>query len=380
MGSVVTLFGSLIAEVIRAYRWSYAETGIVLSAPAFGFFLSSLSAGILSQRIGPKTVMIAGMIVLAIALFFFGHWPNVGLNVFLNFAVGIGLGTNESLTNFLVVRMETGGRSRLMNLMHSSWCVGAFIGPFALADIIHLGLDWRIAYPVISLTVAVITIILSRIKFPMLRSVASKSPGQTEIGTGASRGPGRIILLCATSIFVYVGVEKGMYGWISDFFARVLHSAPSVGTAMVGVYWFGQFLGRLFLAILYNGSRQQVVLLLLSCATIAGVLPLVLIHDPVMAMFLTILIGLANSGIFPIIVSLAGKYSATSRSIGFVTAAGGIGGFGFPLLVAAVSESYGIAVGFSTVVYIATALVLLAMIIAFEVKSTQSLPTYGGVS
>lgn len=425
MGGVVTLFGAALTKVIQSYGWNYADAGTVYAASSVGFFTSSLVTGFLIDRFGSKPVLVIGLVAEAVSLMFFARTPSVPLNVALYFIIGLGLGSNEAITNSAVVRIEERGKSRLMNLMHAFWCVGAVLGPLGVARLIQDRLSWQIVFPLFGGLIIVMTGLLSLQRFPRpvapagrrgpegveaarvapsrrvptvddaaMRDRDAEAPSEpagvaagssgapTDIGTPrkpapdengrgrriglAGSGTGAFVLLCALSIFVYIGVEKGVYNWVAEYFVKVLGSADSVGAVMVALYWVGQFAGRLTISLLYRGSRLERVLLALAALTVLSLLLLVLVRVTWVAVLCTIVAGLANSGIFPLIISLTGKYSARGRSVGLVTSAGGVAGFIFPIVVAAISDRAGIARGFESVFLVS--LILLAVCIVVVVR------------
>jgi len=402
MGAVVTVFGAAIPKVIGTYHWSYTDAGTVIAASSAGFFLSSFIVGFMIERFGVKVVLAGGLTAQVVSLMFFARTPVVLANVFLNFLIGIGLGTNELVTNYTVVRIEERGKSRLMNLIHSAWCIGAIVGPLGVANLIREQVSWQVVFPTIGVLVAGMSALLMLQRFPDLaeRHGESRPPvrgrgaaaalaaggvqeaadrekgtvrgGEPPVANARNAavpvGAGGIVLLCAASIFVYIGVEKGVYSWVSEFFVSVLGTAVSLGATAVAVYWIGQFLGRLVLSIFYRGTRLELVLLVLCIATVGALALLVLMHIVWLALACTLLAGMANSGIFPVIMSLTGKYSAKGRSVGFVTAAGGVSGMFFPFVVARVSDAAGIQVGFSTVLLVGIILLLLVGVVVGRVR------------
>lgn len=381
MGGVVTLFGAALSKVIETYGWSYTDAGTIYAAAAIGFFMSSLATGFLIDHFGSKPVLMIGLTVEAISLMFFARTPIVPLNVALYFMIGLGLGSNEAITNATVVRIEERGKSRLMNLIHAFWCVGAFIGPLGVADLIQRKVDWKIIFPIFGGLILLMTILLGFRRFPkplraIQRSVdreAVSADGDACIGRPGPvavrhSGAGSFVLLCALAIFVYVGVEKGVYGWVSVFFVQVLHSSVSLGAVMLALYWMGQFLGRLAISTIYRGSRLERVLLFLSTLTVVSLLALVYIRVTWIAVACTLIAGLANSGIFPLIISLTGKYSASGRSVGLVTSAGGIAGFLFPLMVATISDAAGISTGFESVFFVGIVLLIVSLILVAHTR------------
>lgn len=378
MGAVVTVFGAAIPSVIAGYKWSYTDAGIVFAGSSAGFFLSSLTAGFLIERLGVRPVLATALAIEIVSLLFFARTPYVSVNLVLYFLIGIGLGTNELITNFTVVRIEERGKSRLMNLIHSAWCVGAILGPLGVANLIRDHLAWQVVFPTIAGLVLIMATFLMFQRFPAPdaeRKVESLRRGEApSIESGPSEKAltpaipraALFVFLCAAAIFVYIGVEKGVYNWISEYFVAVLRTPVALGASMVALYWTGQFSGRLLLSILYRGSRLESLLLVLCAASVFALFFLSFVHVVWLAVMCTFLAGFVNSGIFPVIISLTGKYSARGRSVGIVTAASGIAGILFPFVVAWVSEIAGMRAGFATVFFIAVLLTLLGVIIVLR--------------
>lgn len=367
MGGVVTLLGSAIPEVIRSYHWSYTEAGAVFAASSVGFFVSSLGAGLLVESAGTRPVLISALAAQVVSLMFFAQTPSIPLNIALNFVIGVGLGTNELVTNYTVVRLEPPGKSRLMNLMHAAWCIGAILGPIGVANLLASKLAWQTVFRLVGVLIAVMALLLARSRFPVtnpghLANRAELSPKPTL--RSRLRGPGAIVLLSAITIFVYIGVEKGIYNWVAEYFVRVLKTSAPLGSAMVAVYWTGQLAGRFGLSVAYKGTRLEIVLLVLAAVSTAVIGLLIGLKVVWLAVVCTFLAGASNSGIFPVIISLTGKYSARGRAVGLVTAAGGVAGVAFPFLVAAVSDLAGFHAGFSTVLGLSVILVALTGAVA----------------
>ncbi len=392
MGGVVTLFGAAVAKVIDTYGWSYTDAGTIYAAASIGFFTSSIVAGFLIDHFGSKRIVMIGLTAEALSLMFFARTPNLTVNVVLYFIIGLGLGSNEVITNSIVVRLEERGKSRLMNLIHASWCLGAVIGPLGVANLIRTGSRWQIVFPVFGALILLLAglLVLQRFPKPAVGLGSDGSAASLRWELGASEGPGRangrgralrggmwaalksrsgsFVLLCAITIFVYIGVEKGIYGWVAEFFVKVLGSSIPLGAAMVALYWTGQLLGRLGISVVYRGSRLEVVLLLLSLLSVASLMALAFVRITWIAVVCTFVAGVANSGIFPLIISLTGKYSMRGRSVGIVTAAGGMAGFLFPIAVAFVSDAMGIARGFETVFFIGVVMLLISFVVAARVR------------
>ena len=145
-GMSFTIIGAILPSLIEDLGWKYTVVGVVISAIAIGYFCSTFFSGMLNRRYGPKAVIVIGLIVHTIGLLFFAWKPFIILNIMFNFFIGIGIGSTEVVVNYCVVRMEQNGQSRLLNLMHAAFSIGAIVGPFIAGRLAMLLLDWRIIY------------------------------------------------------------------------------------------------------------------------------------------------------------------------------------------------------------------------------------------
>ena len=57
-------------------------------------------------------------------------------------------------------------------------------------------------------------------------------------------------------------------------------------------------------------------------------------------------LGLGYSGLYPIVMAIAGRTFRSSAAVGMVSTSAGIGSFSFPFLLAAVSQAAGLRWGF----------------------------------
>ncbi len=168
-GVSLTIIGATLPKIIGDFNWSYTATGTVLSAGSIGYFASSIISGILLQRLGPKLVIVIGLAFQFAGLLFFASRPIVLLNLLLNFLIGFGQGGTEVVVNFSVVRIERNGQSRLMNLMHTAFSIGAVVGPYAVIALINTGLGWQAIYRLMALLSLLIAVVFSLLPFSRLR-------------------------------------------------------------------------------------------------------------------------------------------------------------------------------------------------------------------
>lgn len=136
------VFGGYAAALTREFGWSRAQIGL-------GFSLSRLENGILGplqgwmvDRLGPKTVVRMGLIVLAIGFFMFSQLNSIP-TFYISFglmALGAGLAGFMPIT-VIVVNWFDRQRARALGLAQIGFAVSGLIAPFVLVAIGVFG--WR---------------------------------------------------------------------------------------------------------------------------------------------------------------------------------------------------------------------------------------------
>jgi fucose permease len=206
-GVSLTIIGATLPKIIKDFNWSYIATGIVLSAGSIGYFVSSFISGILLHRLGPKLVIVIGLGLQFIGLMFFASTPFVWLNMILNLMIGFGQGGTEVVVNYSVVRIEQGGKSRLMNLMHSAFSVGAVVGPYLVIVLMQSGLGWQMIYRMMSVISLIMVGVFLTIPFSHITKDDDNKGKKTGVGK-LLKDP--VLILSFLILFVYVGSELGV--------------------------------------------------------------------------------------------------------------------------------------------------------------------------
>jgi fucose permease len=344
-GVALAVFGASLPRVIREFGWSYLAAGTVLASSSVGFFLATLACGYLLRRFTTKTLLLAGSILAAAGLALFARRPAPLANVACNLAVGFGLGLLEVVCELEVIHLEGDGKSRLMNLVHAVFAIGAIAGPGLTAAFLARGVDWQLLFPSTAALLLALAVFAAAFRFP--RDVRSAAAGD-HAGRGAlallSREP--LLVLITLLIFFYVGSEIGTSNWISEYFVVSLGLPATRAAFAVSVFWAGLLAGRLGISVFWHGQRHERLVLFLAAVCTVAFPALLVVRAPWLAFALVFVTGLGLSGIYPLGISLTGQRFGTGMAVGVVTTGGGIGSFVFPFLMSGVAQAAGLRSGF----------------------------------
>lgn len=362
IGLGMTIIGSVLPKLIREFSWSYTATGFVLAAGSIGYFIASFVSGLLIQRIDARRLIVVGLILQTVCLFLFARFKSPAINFLFNFFIGIGQGCAEVFTNYTVIRLEEDGSSRKMNLMHAAFGIGAVTGPFITSSLISLNLGWKNIFLVTGVSYLIMAGIFLFVPFPERSTVSSGEVKSTY------RGRVGILALFILSVFFYVGTELGISNWVSEFFVVLFSFEAGRAASMVSVLWLGILSGRLFFSFVYRKGNQSSIPLVLSCMSFTAIMLLLLSRNRALAIASVYLIGLGFSSVYPLTMTLVGKFFTNGSAVGFVATAGGVGSFSFPFLIAYVSDRVGIQGGFVMFLCMNGLLVIVESVLFFRLK------------
>jgi len=365
-GITLTIIGATLPEIIRSFNWSDIAVGFVISAGAAGYFISTFVSGILLKKLRPKLIVVIGLAIQAVGLLFFGSQPVVIFNLLLILLIGFGQGGTEVIVNFSVIRMESGGQSRLMNLMHAAFAVGAIIGPFTAGRIMAAGASWQIMYRMMALMSILMAGTISLLPFSRLRSEDEEHGDEPKL-MELLKHP--LLILSFLILFLYVGTELGTSAWLAEYYVRILGASSSTGAYMISIFWTGLLIGRLGVSV-YGGRRQAELTFILASTCTVSLLFAVLMRDPWLAGVGFFFAGLGFSAIYPLIIAIIGEYFKRGQgaAIGFAATGGGIGSFSFPFIMAAISERFDLRRGFFFYIGLDLIMVLLTCAIIWQTR------------
>ncbi len=360
-GLNMTAIGAVLPKVILEFQWSYTTTGVVLYASALGYFLATFISGVLIHRLGPRKVIVGGLLVQAVGLGFFGLTGSVAVNTALRLLSGAGAAGTEVVVNFGVVRMERGGQSRLMNLMHAAFAAGSVASPLVVMLIAEAGATWQTIFRLgaalsLAMAAAMAAMPFSRLDVPVQAGHEPARLGEV------LRNP--LVILGSLILMVYVGVEIGVTDWLAKYCVEAMSASKKYAGVLVSAFWVGLLAGRIGVSALYHGTRQDRLLLGMGVTATAAMVAVAFTPSVVGVAVAVFVAGLGFSAIYPVVMALMGRHLRTGQSLAVAMAStgGGVGAFVFPFGMAVVFDEIGIARGFG--LYAGLTGVMLVLVIA----------------
>jgi fucose permease len=335
LGWAGLLVPSLIRSIEPAFGQTDAGVGVFFFVNAIASVGGSIGGGLLTERIGRRTVLTVGVGLIAVGLTMLATAPT--WTVFLAAAVplGLGFGTIDGGMNGLVLDIYTEGRGRALNLLHLALSLGALASPLFVGRLVDAGMGWQIVILGSALAAVPLAIAFALVRLPSGRH--EHAPGASPVRTGLAVP----LILLAVAIACYVGAEIGVSNWL----VRYLEAASlTLATSALALFWACLALGRLVSARL--GDRFDHAWFAAACSIVAAAALVAAVAVPALPASIVLfgVVGFAFGPVYPLIVAVAGdRYPARSAAVtGFLSGTAVIGAIVYPPVMGFVSVGAGL--------------------------------------
>jgi fucose permease len=366
-GACLILPGALLPVLVDYFGVRLVEAGTVLAAQPAAYLVAVLLAGPLLQRLGLSVAVAASLGTMAIGIAAFGlapSWPLAGMALFV---CGLGLGVMEVGVNTVLIDVGGERRTNVLNFAHLFFGVGSFAAPLLATHAVELGISWRWPFMV----TALVTAGVGGAWLMLRQTTLPAAPSQPD-ALGSPRIDLPRVLLLATLLAVYVGVETGVGGWLTKYLTTVRQVSIASAGNVLALYWLGLTAVRLVLTFTAHHVRDEWLVVALS-AVVTAALPLALLAGGAVTIAIAFTItGMGLSGIFPAVIAIGGRThpDAVPRVTSMLIAGAGAGNIVIPWVMSAIADRTDVALGM--VFYVAMALVMLALALTLAATRLRS--------
>ena len=290
LGLCLSTFGPVILDLSVQTSANLRDTGFCLIIRSLGYLLGSFLGFLYDKFPGHRLLSIAmglaGLGTLGIT------WARSSIALSATVSLqGIAMGLIDTGCNLLLLWLFLDKSGPPMQAMHCAFAVGATLGPFLLrivesmklgvgsttvgTELVGVG-SYNGAFYIIAALCAVLSVVLffvespkSRSSPPMVESSGNDSagvdtgsivPGESvkvseTVVAGTPTPPAvgdnafsfqkwRIVIVTATLLGIYVGVETGYGSYVTAFSVLHVGSTEADGQLLAGVYWAAIMVGR----------------------------------------------------------------------------------------------------------------------------------------
>jgi MFS transporter, FHS family, glucose/mannose:H+ symporter len=327
-GFATVLLGPILPVIAQQWALTDAQAGSIFTAQ----FTASIIGAVLSSHYRRHSVAL-GYVAIAIGLGTLSLYRYIPALIGFWF-IGLGIGGAVTATSLIFGTEYPESRGRLLTRTNFFWGVGAVTAPQLVAIAERHGL----LRPFI--VAVAIAVFLASLRFtPLLKSSTPVRDGNTELPPG--KLDARIFTLFSAILFLYVGSETAIAGWIASYAHRFGELSMARSSLVVSAFWLSLVVGRALSPLMLRVFSEFSSLLFSIFAAIAGMLMLLSRHSMNLTLAAVVLAGLGCAPIFPLVTSRLLARVGQSRSTGWIFAICGSGGAVLPWLTGLASEHWG---------------------------------------
>jgi fucose permease len=331
-GVATTMLSPLMPLFEARWHLDDASAGLLFAAQFVSAVCASGTVGWLAARTGYFALLAPGLLLMAAgsAGLALSGWPAALLLVA---CYGAGLGLVIPAGNLGLAAMHRGSSVRPLALLNLSWCAGAVLAPILVV------VAPRLFLPLVGACCAVLA----------AGSFAAARQAGFAIEPGTAPRGGAVGVVVAAILFLYVGTENAMSGWMPTRAVRGFGENP-LWSALPSVFWIAMLAGRALTPALVRRVKVHVLLYASLLAAMAAALSIIFASGAEWLLAGGALGGLSLAPVFPLTVSQWAEARGRGSTSGLVFSVAGLGGAVVPPLVGLVStRSHDIRLGMSLV-------------------------------
>ena len=266
------------------------------------FFVLSVPAGILQDKVGKRRMLNIGILVQAFGMvlpFLHYSFPMMFVSFLM---LGIGNTLIQVSTNPLL--QDVSPPERLSSLLSTGQFIKAiisFAGPLATTFLATRFGDWKLIFVVYGITSIIVAVWLG--STPVEESKPEREPANFRSCFSLLKN--RFILLMTLSIFLIVGAEVAINTNITNILMVKFGITLEKAAIGISIFFAGEMVARLIGAILLNWIKPRPFLLLTSLIALSGIVGILFSPGYIISLLFIFLTGLGAGNMFPVIFSLA---------------------------------------------------------------------------
>ena len=316
-GMSYTMIGPLMPELLRRYGLKLAEGGTIVSIQSISGLVAIIFCGLFGDRINKKAFIAIGIGLFMISLLGIGTAPPFGLLMAIFFVFGIGTRTFDTLSNALISDIHGEKRSLFLNLLHTFFGLGAFLGPLFVFYLTDREVSWNKTFLYLGFTAIVIFV-----SYLAVLVMGGKKSGGSEVKS--SRGSIGLASLFTHPrtwilgfiIFIHMGVQIVLNTWMPLFAAASTDSGAFMSSFALSAFWIGIILSRSLVSRLSGRFGEIFMIRWGGLLSLTVFIPALFLGDALLLTLGTGVMGLFIGFTIPYLMSIGcGWYPEKSAAV-----------------------------------------------------------------
>ncbi len=348
-GIATVMLGPLLPELIQRWHIQDAQAGTLFTANFAGQFCGAWFAtrNLRASILYGSAITAAGCIALA--------WVGFSQAHIALFCTGLGLGAGLTAGNVIAGTTVPAARARLIAILNVVWGLGAIACPVLVRLSSAVGIQYFFFATAAFLAItSLVAIVIPRPSSSSISNPTSNpSPTQAAPFATASQSESRTpslqphlplpqlpLLVFGAAIFLYIGVENALGGWLPSYAVR---TNPSIhGPSIAICFWIAELTGRILVTMLMTlVSEAALYRICLALLILTQILLCATTNISATGIFaLTFLGALSLAPIYPLILSFLLARTGNHARLGALFATASFGGASLPWLTGVFSTQF----------------------------------------
>lgn len=402
-GFITVINNTLLPHLRSVFDLSYTQTTLIESVWFIAYFVASIPAAKLIEKIGYQKSLVTGLLVMAagsLGMMLAASIPSYGVTLAMLFVIASGITLLQVAANpYVAVVGKPETASSRLNLVQAMNSAGTMLAPMFGAYLI-LGRSKggtatagtvlteaeRLAdahsvilpYALVAVVLVILAVIIAKFPLPAMKSTASDAKEKRSHIINPELFKHRNLVFGIPAIFIYLIAEIGVANLFVNFVSQpdIANLTHEQAGRYLSFLWGGMMVGRFAGSAIMQKFDAAKVLAVFSIGAFVVMIVTVFAHGPV-AMWSLILVGLFHSIMFPTIFTLGikGLGPLTEEASGLLIMA--IAGGALVIVQGWLADNYGLQMSF----LLTAACELYVLFYAvWGCKATNALPEQQAVS
>lgn len=340
-----TMIGPMMPILIEQYTIRVSEGGLISTFQSIGGILAFVLGGIFADRMKKSRLVGISFGIYVVSLLLISIAPIYMVLLCLFFVLGVSTNLVDILANAYISDLYQEKRGMVLNLLHSFFGVGAFIGPLFSSILIQQGVNWNIVFRILGVVCIVVLVLFSVILRNAPEEIQIHSRQEKKNILKFFTIP-RMWILCIIML-LYAAHQYGLNTWLPMYMETSLGSTNFLSSLSLSVFWIGIILGRLTCSRL--SLRFTPRQLIMWGGLIGGIILTlgILMSSPVMLIITSGLSGLLTGAFIPLLITIGCEWypqnSGAISSILFLNST--VSRMLFPWLIGIIAEVFNFRLG-----------------------------------
>lgn len=362
-----TMLGMLLPKLIDNYSLKLSQAGLITTFSGLGGFAALLFGGIIADKVNKTRLITFTFILFGILLCSLWMAPPFIVLLLIFLFIGMSSSMLNMVISAHIADLYPENRGRYLNLLHTFFGVGSFIGPLYPTVLYSLNRNWNSSYGYLGIFCLVLMALFiftsGKVKTVKLNKADNNDKTGQEKKYLVLLKNRNFILLCIIG-FIFMGHQSTFNAWLPTYMSEALNYTETFIGITMTLYWVGMVAGRLVCSYFSGKISPKHFFVIGSMAGTIALICGIIINVPFVWVISVTILGISTGASYPLILVIACSLyprntgSATSLACICMTLSGML----FPWLLGNVAEitSFGIAI-WIPVITLMTVFVLLRM-------------------